>query len=121
MRTWKRWEDWTVVAMGLVMALTPIWAAHLGSSVPMMITSGSLLVLVGLVNLGGPNLYGIEIGALLASVVAIIIPGLGGFAGANVPAITAWAAGGVSLVVTALAMRPSINASHDHYFEMRRT
>lgn len=121
MRTWKRWEDWTVVAMGLVIALTPVWAQHLGSSVPMMITSGSLLVIVGLVNLGGPNLYGIEIGQLLASVVAIIIPWLGGFSGANVAAITAWVAGGVSLVVTVLAMRPSVEASHDHYFEMRRT
>lgn len=121
MRGWKRWEDWTVVVLGLVLALTPIWSEPIGGSVPMTITSGVLLVVVGLVNLGGPNLYGIEIGQLLASVVAIIIPWLGGFAGANVPAMTAWIVGGVSLVVTVLALRPSVNASHDHYFEMRRT
>lgn len=121
MGTWKRWEDWAVVALGLIMALTPIWAQHLGSSVPMMITSGTLLVIVGLVNLGGPNLYGIEVGQLLASVVAIILPWLGGFAGANVPALTSWIAGGVSLVVTALAMKPSVDASHERYFQMRRS
>lgn len=113
MRKWRRWEDWTVVLAGLAIGLTPLWSQAHGSSLPMMITSGTLLVVVGLINLGGPNLYGIEVGQIMASGIAIILPWLGGFAGANVPAMTAWIAGGVALVVTILAMKPSVDASHD--------
>lgn len=112
MRKWHRWEDWAVVAAGLVLVLTPAWSTPVGSSVPMLLTSGALLLLVGVIDLSGPNLYGMEVGQLLASAIAIMIPGLGGFAGANVPAITAWIAGIVALVATVLAVRPSVRASH---------
>jgi hypothetical protein len=112
MRRWKRWEDWAVVIVGLVMALTPLWSTGIGNSVPLLITAGALLFVVGLINLGGPNLYGIEVGQLLAAMVAIILPGLGSFAGANVPALTAWIGGGIAVVATLLAMKPSIDNSH---------
>lgn len=113
MRKWRRWEDWTVVVAGLVMALTPAFSEGRGNSVPMMITSGALLVIVGVINLAGPNLYGIEIGQIMAAGIAIILPWLGNFAGANLPALTAWIAGGVALVVSVLAMKPSVDASHE--------
>ena len=113
MRTWRRWEDWTVVVAGLAIGLTPLWSEARGNSVPMMITSGVLLVIVGVINLAGPNLYGIEVGQLMAAAIAIILPWLGNFAGANVPAMTAWIAGGITVVVTILAMKPSVDASHE--------
>lgn len=117
MRRFRRWEDWAVVVVGLVMALTPVWSEGIGSSVPLMITSGALLVVVGVINLAGPNLYGIEVGQVLASILAIILPWLGYFAGANVPGITSWIGGGIALVATFLAMKPSIEVSekmHQH-------
>lgn len=112
MRSWKRWEDWAVVVVGLVMALTPLWSESIGNSVPLLITTGVLLFAVGMVNLAGPNLYGIEVGQLLAAMVALILPGLGTFAGMNVPAMTAWIGGGIALVATLLAMKPSLATSH---------
>lgn len=112
MRRWRRWEDWAVVVVGLVMALTPLWTERIGNSVPLLITAGVLLFAVGMVNLGGPNLYGIEVGQLLAAMVAIILPGLGSFAGMNIPALTAWIGGGIALVATLLAMKPSLDAAH---------
>ncbi len=111
MRRFRRWEDWVVVVVGLVMVLTPLWSAAMGSSVPMLIISGVLLLVVGVVNLAGPNLYGIEVGQVLASVLAIILPWLGHFNGMNVPALTAWIGGGLALLVTFLAMKPSIEVS----------
>ena len=111
MRRFRRWEDWVVVVVGLVMALTPIWSEGMGNSVSMLIISGVLLLAVGLVNLAGPNLYGIEVGQILASVLAIILPWLGHFSGANVPALTAWIGGGLALLATFLAMKPSIDIS----------
>ncbi|PQZ96231.1 hypothetical protein CQ018_02845 [Arthrobacter sp. MYb227] len=119
MRKWHRWEDWAVVIAGLVMVLTPVWSERIGSSVPMLLTSGALLLVVGIIDLAGPNLYGIEIGQIMASVLAIILPWLGNFAGANVPALTAWIAGGVALVSTVLAMRPSIKASRAQQAHVR--
>lgn len=113
MRRWRRWEDWTVVVAGLAMALTPLWSGALGNSVPMLMTAGALLVIVGVVNLSGPNLYGIEVGQLMAAGIAVILPWLGNFAGANVPALTAWIAGGAALIATLLAMKPSVDASHE--------
>lgn len=111
MRRFRRWEDWAVVIVGLVMALTPLWSESIGSSEPLLITSGALLFLAGVVNLAGPNLYGIEVGQVLASILAIILPWLGYFAGANVPGLTAWIGGGIALVATFLAMKPSIDVS----------
>lgn len=115
MRKWHRWEDWAVTVAGLVMLLTPIWGERIGSSVPMLLTSGAMLFLVGIVDLAGPNLYGIEVGQILASVLAIILPWLGNFAGANVPALTAWIAGGIALVSTLLAINPSVKASREQH------
>lgn len=112
MRGWRRWEDWTVVVVGLIMALTPLWSAAMGDSVPMLITAGALLFVVGMINLAGPNLYGIEIGQLLAAGIAIILPWLGNFAGSNIPAMTAWIGGGIAVIATVLAMKPSIDSSH---------
>ena len=113
MRKWHRWEDWTVVVAGLAIARTPLWSEPIGNSVPLMITSGVLLVIVGSINLAGPNLYGIEAGQLLAALIAVLVPGLGYFAGMNVPALTAWIAGGAAFVATILAMKPSVKASHE--------
>lgn len=109
---WRRWEDWTVAIVGLVMALTPIWSTGIGNSVPMLITSGVLLLVVGAINLAAPNMYGIEAGQILASILAIVLPWLGYFAGANIPALTAWIGGGIALVATLLALKPSIDVSH---------
>ena len=113
MRKWHRWEDWTVVVAGLAIALTPLWSEAIGNSIPLMITSGALLVIVGVINLAGPNLYGIEAGQLLAALIAILLPGLGNFVGVNVPAMTCWIAGGVAFIATILAMKPSVKASHE--------
>lgn len=112
MRGWRRWEDWTVVVIGLIMALTPLWSEAMGNSVSMLITAGALLFVVGMINLAGPNLYGIEIGQLLAGVIAIILPGLGGFAGFNISSMTAWIGGGLAVVATLFAMKPSVESSH---------
>jgi ABC-type Fe3+-siderophore transport system permease subunit len=112
MRGWRRWEDWTVVVVGLIMALTPLWSTAMGDSVPMLITAGALLFVVGMINLAGPNLYGIEIGQLLAAGIAIMLPWLGNFAGSNIPAMTAWIGGGIAVIATVLAMKPSVDASH---------
>ncbi|MET0979377.1 MAG: hypothetical protein ABWX63_11215 [Paeniglutamicibacter terrestris] len=94
------------------MALTPLWSTAMGDSVPMLITAGALLFVVGMINLAGPNLYGIEIGQLLAAGIAIMLPWLGNFAGSNIPAMTAWIGGGIAVIATVLAMKPSVDASH---------
>ncbi|MDO5745481.1 MAG: hypothetical protein Q4P23_13565 [Micrococcaceae bacterium] len=101
-----------MAVVGLVMALTPIWAKGIGNSVPMLITSGVLLLVAGAINLAAPNMYGIEAGQILASILAIVLPWLGYFAGANIPALTAWIGGGIALVATLLALKPSMDVSH---------
>ncbi len=115
MKKWTRWEDWVVVAVGLVVTLSAMFMAPVGASVAIMVILGVLLVVSGLVNLARPGMVAMDYAQGVLGILLIISPWIGGYADTMTfgPAWMSWICGVVVVVVAALAVRPSMRAHHD--------
>lgn len=112
MKKWNRWQDWVTVAAGIVAAASVLWTKQEGMSTTLMLVFGSVLVVSGLVNLALPGTPVMEwVQALLAAGL-ILSPWLGSYATTTGAAWISWIAGGVALIVTAAAIKPSIEGHH---------
>jgi hypothetical protein len=112
MKKWTRWQDWAAVAVGLYVACSTIWTPQMGSSAPIMIVLGVLLVAAGVWSLAMPGLVAMEwihvaLGALL-----IISPWVGNYATSAGAAWTSWIAGVIAVVVGLLAVQPAMKMHH---------
>ena len=99
--TWRRWQDWANVVVGVLLFITPFvfgataqtpfaWTAYIG---------GILLALAGLWNLSDPsNRFG-EWAAVVIGVLVFIAPWVLGFAGMSTLAWSAWIAGVLAVVL----------------------
>jgi uncharacterized membrane protein len=103
MATWKRWQDWANVIVGILLFISPFvframgdqpaeWTAWIG---------GVLLVIVGLYDLSAPaNRAGQWIEGLLG-ILVFIAPWVLGFSGFTAMAWTAWILGAISVILAA--------------------
>lgn len=114
MKKWTRWEDWVAIVAGLAAALSALFMPPTGASVAIMVVLGALLVISGLVNLAFPGMVAMEYVQGVLGVLLIISPWVGGYADAQTfgPAWMSWICGAVVVIVSALAIRPSMRA-HD--------
>ncbi|MEE1622212.1 SPW repeat domain-containing protein [Zafaria sp. Z1313] len=115
MKKWTRWQDWVVVACGLYAALSVLWMEPAGASRGLLMTIGILLVVAGVANLASVAMPGIEWAQAVIALALVAAPWMGGFASAMMPAMTAWIAGGVALVATGLALKPSMEGYREHH------
>ena len=115
MKKWTRWEDWVAIAVGVVVAVSAMLMAPVGSSVALMITLGVLLVISGVVNLAMPGMVAMEYVQGALGLLLIVSPWIGGYADPMTfgPAWMSWIGGAVVVIVAALAIRPSMRAHND--------
>ncbi|MFC9770298.1 MULTISPECIES: SPW repeat protein [unclassified Pseudarthrobacter] len=114
MTKWYRWQDWATVAAGLFTAVAVLWTRQLNMSTALMLAFGGLLVVSGLINLAMPGMPAMEYVQAILAAGLVLSPWLGTYTGATGAALTSWIAGGVALVVTAAAIKPSTDVRHTY-------
>ncbi|HEY8282411.1 MAG TPA: SPW repeat protein [Leifsonia sp.] len=112
MNKWTRWQDWVAVAVGLYVALSTIWTAHTGASVPLMLVLGVLLIAAGVWSLAMPGLVSMEWIHVALGVLLFISPWVGNYASSAGAAWTSWIAGIVAVAVGLLAVQPAMRMHH---------
>jgi hypothetical protein len=102
--TWKRWQDWVIVVVGVVLFLTPFvfgatsgnpavsWTAYVG---------GVLLAIAGLWSLASPSTRYLEWADVVIGILVFITPWAFGFTGLTAMAWSAWIAGILAIVLGA--------------------
>jgi len=99
--SWKRWQDWATVVLGVLLFVTPFafaagsasvvaWTAYIG---------GVLLVIAGLWSLSTPGAQFAEWAEVVIGVLLFIAPWLLGFSVLTAMAWSAWVAGILAVVL----------------------
>jgi uncharacterized membrane protein len=106
MSTWKRWQDWANVVLGVLLFIAPFvfggmavpaaaWTAYIG---------GALLVIVGLYDLASPdNRMGQWVEGVIG-VLLFIAPWALGFTALTAMAWSAWIIGVLSVILAATVL-----------------
>src|SRR3989454_7340320 len=92
MTTWRRWQDWVVVGLGVVMFLTPFVFGETGQTVAASTAYvlGVLIALGGLLNAATRQTGGLELIPAVLAVILFVSPWAFGFlAGAGL-ALARW-------------------------------
>jgi len=93
--TWKRWQGWITVVLGVLLFITPFifgatgmaavaWTAYVG---------GLLLVIAGLWSLSAPSIHFTEYSEIVIGVLVFVAPFVLGFTGLTYMAWSDWIAG----------------------------
>ena len=92
MTAWKRWQDWTVVALGAIMFVTPFVFGQTSQTVATgaAYVLGVLLVLAGLGNAATAKAGGFEIVPAILAVILFVSPWIFGFTAVTALAWSAW-------------------------------
>jgi len=110
-RAWTRPYDWAQVVLGVVAALTPIWADTDTTATWTMIVLGALIALDGLLVLAMPSLiYGEGVSAILG-VLLFLAPWVMTYTQMEVAAWSSWIIGALT-AIAGLAALPAANAMH---------
>ena len=99
MTAWRRWQDWVVVGLGVVLLLTP-FAFGVTTTTVAAYTAfalGGLIALAGLLNAAMKEAGGLELIPAVLAVILFVSPWAFGFTAAA--AAIAWAAWIVALLV----------------------
>jgi hypothetical protein len=92
MTTWKRWQDWVVVGLGVVLFLTPFIFGETANSVAASTAYvvGALIALAGLWNAAMRKAGGIELVPAVLAVILFVSPWAFGFSAVTGLAWAAW-------------------------------
>ena len=92
MSAWRRWQDWVVVGLGVVLFLTPFAFGETAMAVAASTTYilGVLIALAGLLNAATRQPTGLEIVPALLAVVLFVSPWAFGFTAVTALAWSAW-------------------------------
>jgi hypothetical protein len=102
MTTWRRWQDWVVVGLGVVMFLTPLVFGETAQTVAASTAyvMGVVIALAGLLNAAMRQAGGLELIPAVLAVILFVSPWAFGFTAVTALAWSAWIIG--ILVVLAL-------------------
>ena len=89
---WRRWQDWVVVGLGVVMFLTPIVFGETAQSVASSTAYvlGVLIALAGLLNAAMKEAGGLELIPAVLAVILFVSPLAFGFLGVTALTWSAW-------------------------------
>src|SRR5712691_12386637 len=92
MTAWRRWQDWVVVGLGVVLFLTPIGFGETGQTVATstLYVLGTLIALPGLLNAAMRQAGGLELIPSVLAVVLFVSPWAFGFTAVTALAWSAW-------------------------------
>jgi len=102
MTTWRRWQDWVVVGLGVAMFLTPLVFGETAQTVAASTAyvMGVVIALAGLLNAAMRQAGGLELIPAVLAVILFVSPWAFGFTAVTALAWSAWIVG--ILVVLAL-------------------
>jgi uncharacterized membrane protein HdeD (DUF308 family) len=110
-RTWRRWQDWAAVVIGVLAALSPIVVATDAAALSTLIVFGVLIALAGLWSLGVPGSVASEYVHVALGVLLFVSPWVFAYADLAGAAWTSWVAG-VLAVAVGFAALPAAQADH---------
>jgi uncharacterized membrane protein HdeD (DUF308 family) len=110
-RTWRRWQDWAAVVIGVLTALSPIVVATDTAALWTLVVFGVLIAAAGLWSLGAPGSVASEYVHVVLGVLLFISPWVFAYSDLTGAAWTSWVAA-VLTVAVGLAAVPSANAEH---------
>lgn len=92
MTAWRRWQDWVVVALGVVLFLTPFVFGETSQTVAASSSYvlGVLVALGGLLNAAMGRAGGLELIPAILAVILFVSPFAFGFTGVTALAWSAW-------------------------------
>ncbi|KAB8189155.1 hypothetical protein FH608_040645 [Nonomuraea phyllanthi] len=93
MKPWTRWQDWTNIAVGLYLALAPIWTDTDSGAATALVMMGVLIVCTALWALAQPSSAVSQWTNVIWAVLAIAAPWAISFTGLAAAAWTAWVGG----------------------------
>jgi uncharacterized membrane protein HdeD (DUF308 family) len=110
-RTWRRWQDWTAVVIGVLTALSPIVVTTDVAALWTLVVFGVLIAAAGLWSLATPGSVASEYVHVALGVLLFISPWVFAYADLAGAAWTSWVAA-VLTVAVGLAAVPAANAEH---------
>ncbi|WP_211176788.1 SPW repeat protein [Pseudonocardia acidicola] len=110
-RSWRRWQDWAALVIGVLTALSPIVVSTDAGAAWTLVVFGVLLAATGLWSLATPDSVASEYVHLVLGVLLFISPWVMSFSTYGGAAWTSWIAG-VLAVLVGLAALPAANAEH---------
>src|SRR5713101_1034946 len=92
MTAWRRWQDWVVVGLGVVLFLTPIAFGETGQAVATstLYVLGALIALGGLLNAAMRQAGGLELIPSVLAVILFVSPWVFGFTAVTALAWSSW-------------------------------
>jgi hypothetical protein len=95
MSTWRRWQDWVVVGLGVVLFVTPFVFGETAQTVAASTTYtlGVLVALAGLLNAAMREAGGLELIPAVLAVILFVSPWVFGFTAVTALAWSAWIIG----------------------------
>jgi hypothetical protein len=92
MTAWRRWQDWVVVGLGVVMFLTPFAFGDTSQTVAASTAYvlGALIALAGLLNAAVARVGGLEVIPAVLAVILFVSPWAFGFTAVTPLAWSAW-------------------------------
>lgn len=93
--TWRRWQDWVVVGLGVIMFITPFVFGETSQTVAASTAYvlGVLLALAGLLNAAMKEAGGLEVIPAVLAVILFVSPWAFGFTTVAALAWSAWVIG----------------------------
>jgi len=92
MTTWRRWQDWVVVGLGVVLFVTPFVFGETAQTVAASTAYalGVLVALAGLLNAAMREAGGLELIPAILAVILFVSPWVFGFTAVTALAWSAW-------------------------------
>ena len=110
-KAWTRWQDWTEVVIGVLVALSPIVFSHTMAGMWTMIILGALVVIDGLWSLAAPSQVAGEWVQIVLGVLLFVAPWVMSYSGMTGAAWTSWIGGVLTVAAGAIAV-PVATSAH---------
>ncbi|MGH3434084.1 MAG: SPW repeat protein [Thermocrispum sp.] len=110
-RAWTRPHDWAEVALGVLLALSPLVVTTTDTAMWTMVILGALIAVDGLASLAMPGMVYGEWGQLVLGALAFIAPWVMSYTDLTGASWACWILGALTVVVGAAAL-PVAGAAH---------
>ncbi|GAA2805981.1 hypothetical protein GCM10010470_46540 [Saccharopolyspora taberi] len=111
-KQWTRWQDWLVVAVGVLAVLSPLWAAASAAATASLIVLGVLLTASAIWSLVKPGSLTSEWVHMALGALLVISPWIVGYSAEPASAGSAWVLGALAVILGAAALPSATTAHH---------
>jgi hypothetical protein len=105
MKAWTRWQDWVALVIGVLVALSPIVVTVGTAAAWTLVVLGVVLALTGLWSLAQPGSVASEYGHGVLGVLLFVAPWVMGYSDLAGASWTSWVGGALAVLVAATALK----------------